>query len=161
MCGLPSDDSDQTLSGSRLCGSKFHRRAIPERRKRKGESIRVKTSRAGPHPMRRLVRRHRVSAVTRVQHGSNADRFPPAPSLSRRGDPSRAIRPSTITIASVVVPVVLGFVLVPIGFGLATACTDLAGNGGLAVAPCSAVDHGIKLGVILEGVIWLAASVAA
>jgi hypothetical protein len=71
------------------------------------------------------------------------------------------IRPSAIAIASVVVPVVLGFVLVPIGFGLATACTDRAGNGGLAVAPCSAVDHGIKLGVILEAVIWLAASVAA
>ena len=99
----------------------------------------------------------RVSFVTRVHHRSD-DGFPSAPALGDRQQPSAM---GGWLIVSVLLPVGLGVALLPIGFGLGTSCTDIAGNGGLSVAPCSTVDHGIKLGLLLQAAIWLAATIAA
>lgn len=62
--------------------------------------------------------------MTRVYHRSD-DGFPSAPALGDRQQPSAM---GGWLIASVLLPVGLGVALLPIGFGLGTLCTDIAGN---------------------------------
>jgi hypothetical protein len=64
-------------------------------------------------------------------------------------------------IASNLTPIVLGVGLLFIGFGIGTTCTNVPGNGSLNESPCDRVGLGIKLNLVLQTFVWLAAAILA
>jgi hypothetical protein len=73
--------------------------------------------------------------------------------------PFESHNPTTADIVFICV-LVLSFLLLTggllLGFGLATACTDVPGNGGLHQPPCNRVDHGIKMNTAFQAAFFIA-----
>jgi hypothetical protein len=68
------------------------------------------------------------------------------------------LRTADVVFVSVIV---LSFLLlgagVFVGFGFATACTDVPGNGGVGQAPCNRVGLAIKLNTVLQAAFFVIA----
>ncbi len=62
-------------------------------------------------------------------------------------------------VASISLPLVFGFVLVGVGFGVGTLCTDMPGNGSLNESPCNRVNIGVGLNLGLQVLLWVTAMV--
>jgi hypothetical protein len=56
-------------------------------------------------------------------------------------------------VSSIVLPFLLAGVLLAMGFGLGTACTDRPGNGSLSEAPCNMVTRGVTFNSISQVVL--------
>ncbi len=62
-------------------------------------------------------------------------------------------------VASISLPLVFGCMLLGVGFGIGTLCTDTPGNGTLNESPCNRVNIGVGLNLGLQALLWLTAMI--